>query len=72
MNRMWHIQADQDRADRLLLQVQEQGRPTHGELAVKVWEFSNCADLTIAQTFMKQAGYKAFVGYPLQRITSRN
>jgi hypothetical protein len=72
MDRRWHIQAEQDQADRLLLQIQEQGRPTTGNLAVQVWEFSNHADLTIAQEFMRKAGYKAFMGYPLQRITSRN
>ena len=52
----------------IIKQVWVQGRPTEGELAVKVWELSATRlEPQSAVSFMEQCGYVPFQGYPLRR-----
>src|SRR2546423_7436207 len=48
----------------------ELNSPTEGELAAFVWRLSNMSTLpsTVAEEFLRSAGYKPFTGYPLTRL----
>jgi hypothetical protein len=54
--------------------AREQGSPELGDLAWQIWKISTADALPVemALRFMWAAGYKAFVGYPLQRTEAQH
>jgi hypothetical protein len=58
----------------LLREALAAGSPTTGEVAAKLWTWSNRTDVPVAyaELIMRNAGYQPFKGYPLKRIRRGN
>lgn len=58
-----------EQAQEIIRLAQAEGCPTEGDFAAHVWMWSNSRDVApeLAIRTMTAAGYRPFVGYPLQR-----
>ena len=66
---MTQKERNQETAREIIRKAAELNQPTQGDFAVHVWMWSNSRDVSpqLAIATMQAAGYRPFVGYPLQR-----